>query len=151
MHGSMNIKQIIWMCFLRAIRVLPYLSSCKKTDYLTYLVVWNEQVSFRLPFVPSSFYERLEPTTESNSDNSAQLVRKFYPFYGPLRFITTTACTESVKTKYCSPMGSTLLCIVESRSLTLRLLMSYIYIYIYIYGAPILDVSRSHTTTHHSR
>ena len=25
--------------------------------------------------------------------------------------------------------------------------MSYIYIYIYIYGAPILDVSRSHTTT----
>ena len=31
--------------------------------------------------------------------------------------------------------------------LILRLLMSYIY----IYGAPILDVSRSHTTTHHSR
>ena len=31
--------------------------------------------------------------------------------------------------------------------LTLRRLMSYIY----IYGAPILDVSRSHTTTHHSR
>ena len=31
------------------------------------------------------------------------------------------------------------------RSLTLRLLMSY------IYGAPILDVSRSHTTTQHSR
>jgi len=29
--------------------------------------------------------------------------------------------------------------------ITLRLLMSY------IYGAPILDVSRSHTTTHHSR
>jgi len=29
--------------------------------------------------------------------------------------------------------------------LTLRLLMSY------IYGAPILDVSTSHTTTHHSR
>ena len=39
--------------------------------------------------------------------------------------------------------------------LTLRRLMSYIdiyiYIYIYIYGAPILDVSRSHTTTQHSR
>ena len=37
--------------------------------------------------------------------------------------------------------------------LTLRLLMSYIYIYIYIYiyGAPIFDVSRSHTTTQHSR
>ena len=31
--------------------------------------------------------------------------------------------------------------------LTLRRLMSYIY----IYGAPILDVSRSHTTMQHSR
>ena len=33
----------------------------------------------------------------------------------------------------------------EEYRLTLRWLMSY------IYGAPILDVSRSHTTTHHSR
>jgi len=33
------------------------------------------------------------------------------------------------------------------KSLTLRLLVSYIY----IYGAHILDVSRSHTTTQHSR
>ena len=40
---------------------------------------------------------------------------------------------------------------IRFKSLTLRRLMSYIYIYIYIYGAPILDVSRSHTTTQHSR
>jgi len=40
---------------------------------------------------------------------------------------------------------------IRVKSLTLRLIMSYIYIYIYIYGAPILDVSRSHTTTQHSR
>ena len=38
---------------------------------------------------------------------------------------------------------------LRGKSLNLRLLMSYIYIY--IYGAPILDVSRSHTTTQHSR
>jgi hypothetical protein len=36
---------------------------------------------------------------------------------------------------------------VRVKSLTLRLLMSHIY----IYGAPIPDVSRSHTTTQHSR
>jgi len=36
---------------------------------------------------------------------------------------------------------------IRVKSLTLRLLMSYIC----IYGAPILDVSRSYTTTHHSR
>jgi len=34
---------------------------------------------------------------------------------------------------------------IKVKSLTIRLLMSY------IYGAPILDVSRSHTTTQHSR
>ena len=34
---------------------------------------------------------------------------------------------------------------IRVKSLTLRLLMSY------IYGAPNLDVSRSHTTTHHTR
>jgi len=34
---------------------------------------------------------------------------------------------------------------ISVKSLTLRLLMSY------IHGAPIVDVSRSHTTTHHSR
>jgi len=34
---------------------------------------------------------------------------------------------------------------IRVKSLNFRLLMSY------IYGAPILDVSRSHTTTHHSR
>jgi len=34
---------------------------------------------------------------------------------------------------------------VRVKSLTIRLLM------LYIYGAPILDVSRSHTTTQHSR
>ena len=34
---------------------------------------------------------------------------------------------------------------IRVKSLTIRLLMSY------VYGAPILDVSRSHTTTQHSR
>ena len=38
---------------------------------------------------------------------------------------------------------------IRVKSLTFRRLMSYIYIY--IYGAPILEVSRSHTTTQHSR
>ena len=36
---------------------------------------------------------------------------------------------------------------IRVKLLTLRRLM----IYIYIYGAPILDVSRSHATTQHSR
>ena len=56
------------------------------------------------------------------------------------------------KVGYCYPSGlEKTLCKWDiyvplvTKGLTLRLLMSY------IYGAPILDVSRSHTTTHHSR
>ena len=44
-----------------------------------------------------------------------------------------------------SDCSSVCFCIVVLIELTLRRLMSY------IYGAPILDVSRSHTTTQHSR
>ena len=40
---------------------------------------------------------------------------------------------------------------IRVKLLTFRPLMSYIYIYIYVYGVPILDVSRSHKTTQHSR
>ena len=60
----------------------------------------------------------------------------------PPESCTLVLCPQPVLCFYC---GFT--------TLTLRLLMSYIYIYIYIYiyGAPILDVSRSHTTTQHSR
>ena len=44
-----------------------------------------------------------------------------------------------------SPLSLTNKLLIYKTVLTLRLLMSY------IYGAPILDVSRSHTTTQHSR
>jgi len=43
------------------------------------------------------------------------------------------------------PKNTILTSQISVQILTLRLLMSY------IYGAPILDVSRSHTTTQHSR
>jgi len=46
---------------------------------------------------------------------------------------------------YCIIYGKVNLLAPGALHLTLRLLMSY------IYGAPILDVSRSHTTTQHSR
>ena len=42
-------------------------------------------------------------------------------------------------------LGEGIIEMVTINHLTLRLLMSY------IYGAPILDVSRSHTTTQHIR
>ena len=62
---------------------------------------------------------------------SSQLVNKFHEFYGAWRSISLFTATHD--------------CPVSFTILTLRLLMSY------IYGAPILGVSRSHTTMHHSR
>ena len=63
-------------------------------------------------------------------------------------YIYTYTHIYSIKTQ-----SAVCTCWILTRTLTLRWLMSYIYIYIYIYiyGAPILDVSRSHTTTQHSR
>jgi len=57
----------------------------------------------------------------------------------------THAHTQYVRYLFFSSAHSRQFCPTVSPSLNLRLLMSY------IYGAPILDVSRSHTTTHHSR
>ena len=48
-------------------------------------------------------------------------------------------------TSYVDSTTFEVLSVVGWSDLTLRRLMSY------IYGAPILDVSRSHTTTQHSR
>ena len=61
-----------------------------------------------------------------------------------IRIINNTGVRESCR-EALKNMEIMTLCSQYIFSLTLRLLMSY------IYGAPILDVSRSHTTTHHSR
>jgi len=55
--------------------------------------------------------------------------------------VQATGCTAEMYSRFAWCLQA----ISRYVPLTLRLLMSY------IYGAPILDVSRSHTTTHHSR
>ena len=81
-----------------------------------------------------------------------------FPPDSPTKHITRSRTEEFIKTELLNCVCYTKHKIIISvcfivGSLTLRRLMSYIYIYIYIYiyGAPILDVSRSHTTTQHSR
>ena len=74
-----------------------------------------------------------------------RLVKKFHSFYRN-RCSNHIACCHS--RSQMNPFRADALPFFKVH-LTLKLLMSYIYIY--IYGAPILDVSRSHTTTQHSR
>jgi len=75
-----------------------------------------------------------------------QLVSKFPAFYVPSWFITMFTRFRQLPLSWARWIYSTPYLPVSLRfSLTLRWLMSY------IYGAPILDVSRSHTTTQHSR
>jgi hypothetical protein len=59
-------------------------------------------------------------------------------------FIIISRCTDS-RTSTFSKLNILVFKYYLIHTLTLRWLMSY------IYGAPILDVSRSHTTTQHSR
>ena len=59
--------------------------------------------------------------------------------------IESSFCAENSTIRMVKSMGANILSYYITVILTLRLLMSY------IYGAPILDVSRSHTTTQHSR
>ena len=61
--------------------------------------------------------------------------------------VQVAVCESSKLRQRVSPRHSEGQSLIGSALLTLRLLMSYIY----IYGASILDVSRSHTTTQHSR
>jgi len=69
---------------------------------------------------------------------TAQKLKLKYNFY-KMEMKTVTGCSVYIHymSLYCCPYNKL--------TLTLRRLMSY------IYGAPILDVSRSHTTTQHSR
>ena len=62
-----------------------------------------------------------------------------------MKFCTYISECCVVSVYYCSMDDDVGVLLIVISVLTLRVLMSY------IYGAPILDVSRSHTTTHHSR
>ena len=76
----------------------------------------------------------------------SQLVKKFPIFYGTRRFITAITSARQLSLSWARSIQSISSHPTSCSSiLTLRRLMSY------IYGASILDVSRSHTTTQHSR
>jgi len=71
-----------------------------------------------------------------------QPVQKFPSFCETRRLVIVFTTSEHFSLSW---VRRTQLRLPQPISLTLRRLMSY------IYGAPILDVSRSHTTTQHSR
>jgi len=85
------------------------------------------------------------------SDLSSKILRRDIPLWHKNRQNGKETVNHTSFFRQCIVFCKTccmfrLLCIrVRLPYLTLRRLMSY------IYGAPILDVSRSHTTTHHSR
>jgi len=75
-------------------------------------------------------------------------ISRFHALYKPnMKYKCILLATQEMYSTVSSP--DLVLGMCKPSILTLRLLMSYIYIY--IYGAHILDVSRSHTTTHHSQ
>jgi len=93
------------------------------------------------------------PITKANKMHyfSNLLDKVLYMFRtGPLSII------RSISTLYTQQQVFVMLVLLASASLVRRELSSQNYLTLrrlmsYIYGAPILDVSRSHTTTQHSR
>jgi len=75
-----------------------------------------------------------------------EIVGRYYEVCGMILPVRTAEYADKAVGKLCGTLlGNELNSHSIFSSLTLRRLMSY------IYGAPILDVSRSHTTTQHSR
>ena len=140
---------------------------CIKLDLLLILIPFFEQfkrrsnfISFQSSYKLYSFY--------STCFHEALCSVKFIGWQNYAKNWCVTGYTKHVRNVRINPLNAELnpICYllallgahhflhvsrIRVKSLTLRLLMSYVYIYIYIYGTPILDVSRSHTTTQHSR
>ena len=115
-----------------------------------------------LPSTPGS--PQLSPSLRHPHQNPAHAPLLPHTHYMPRPTRDNNVCDDNIKVKSCqdfNPLNPELNPIryllallahhflhvsrIRVKSLTLRLLMSY------IYGAPILDVSRSHTTTQHIR
>jgi len=103
-------------------------------------------------------HECLMHVHDSHMDNTKPNVSLFCSVWSPLKMVNlifskyinlifSTHIRQSLRAKLIYWFFFPLLCSFQKKEslLTLRRLMSY------IYGAPILDVSRSHTTTQHSR
>ena len=130
--------------------VLPYIHSVLQYFILRRSTGYPDRVYSLLSSIPPDELSYLAKRLQSFSSISLATHRSLSFVHRIHRYVASAAGQNSVTSSItrCVPQQQNLLL-----HLTLRLLMSYIYIYIYIYiyGAPILDVSRAHATTHHSR
>jgi hypothetical protein len=116
--------------------ILPYTTHC-----LFFLIIYTFYIfPFMKPQVSALYlYEPdLKPCSEPyrHSTSKPTVFNTLSPELNPICYLLALLARDFLHVTR-----------IRVKSLTLRLLMSYIY----IYGAPIIDVSRSHTTTHHSR
>jgi len=118
-------------------------SSWMSTLLLMLVILWRCIILLNFWSILSTL--RFHMTWIFPSLNSGTLVRTIDLYFNPLNAELNPICYLLALLAHHFLHVSR----IRVKSLTLRLLMSYIYIY--IYGAPILDVSRSHTTTQHSR
>ena len=148
-----GLPQSKWRCFKRMWKQQPFALRERTTDGLRLSEHLNVRHSnkFSHPFAPSVPPFILSRNWNSTTLNTTLISFKVY-LYNCVHFILMNSVLSTRKVRISlllGPSGETRPTWYRSALLTLRRLMSYIYIY--IYGAPILDVSRSHTTTQHSR
>ena len=106
------------------LRLQPQISPDSK--FIVLLVTWNTPRTMRLKSPPCNFNRKVVPP---------YLINPLNPELNPICYLLALLGAH-----YFLHVSR-----IRVKLLTFRILMSY------IYGAPILDVSRSHTTTQHSR
>ena len=119
-------------------RVVPCGRIDGQADITTFIVAFSILANAPKTWILLTQYLRLSCKIVTGKTHCLNCINPLNPELNPISYLLALLAHHFLRVSR-----------IRVKSLTLRLLMSYIYIY--IYGAPILDVSRSHTTTQHSR
>ena len=144
LHASQNIHSLV---SLPSVPQLQLAISCSH-----YATVTTAQFNMNAPY-SNQFRVYVYSSSVASLRIKLKINNDFFTFYGNIEDFWTINPLNPELNPICyllALLGAHHFLYVSRirvKLLTLRLLMSYIY----IYGAPILDVSRSHTTTQHSR
>jgi len=120
----------------------------QRSMHFSVAIVSNQQWQYRGPECEDNFHLRhfaIQPTLLQNCDSARSYVFLTNPPPPPLNPLNAKLNPICYLLALLGAHHFLHVSRIRVKSLTFRLLMSY------IYGAPILDVSRSHTTTQHSR
>ena len=143
---SRDVRSSIWYFGRKKVlRTLKNIRILCLASYKIYFIFWNTHCNGKFQFwtwihkgqtfLYTLFELRVTPTNEADVISCSSIkINPLNPELNPICYLLALLAHHFLHVRR-----------IRVKLLTFRLLVSY------IYGAPILDVSRSHTTTQHSR